>query len=102
MQRHQLRAARAALGWSQDQLAAASGVSVPTIKRLEPGFGLVQTRVDTLDKLRRALEAAGVEFRPDGFVGLVRDASGVAVGTAAQVGDAVITSESVTERMRKP
>ncbi|MCJ2068523.1 helix-turn-helix domain-containing protein [Methylobacterium sp. J-030] len=70
MNRSQLRAARALLGWSQERLADASGVSIPTIKRLEPGEGLVQTRVDTLDKLRRALEAAGVEFTNGGEPGV--------------------------------
>jgi transcriptional regulator with XRE-family HTH domain len=72
MDRSQLRAARALLGWSQERLADASGVSIPTIKRLEPGEGLVQTRVDTLDKLRRALEAAGVEFTNGGEPGVKR------------------------------
>ncbi|MCJ2012693.1 helix-turn-helix domain-containing protein [Methylobacterium sp. J-076] len=70
MDRSQLRAARALLGWSQERLAEASGVSIPTIKRLEPGEGLVQTRVDTLDKLRRSLEAAGVEFTNGGEPGV--------------------------------
>ncbi|MDP4024006.1 helix-turn-helix transcriptional regulator [Methylobacterium sp. NEAU 140] len=62
MDRSQLRAARALLGWSQERLAEASGVSVPTIKRLEPGEGVVRTRVQTLMKLRSALEAAGIAF----------------------------------------
>ena len=70
MDRSQLRAARALLGWTQERLADASGVSIPTIKRLEPGEGLVQTRVDTLDKLQRALEAAGVEFLNHGEPGV--------------------------------
>lgn len=70
MDRSQLRAARALLGWSQERLAEASGVSVPTIKRLEPGEGLVQTRVDTLEKLRRALEAEGVSFTNGGEPGV--------------------------------
>lgn len=64
MNREQLRAARALLGWSQDDLASVSGVSAPTIKRLEPGSGPVQTRDDTLAKLRVALEGAGITF-PD-------------------------------------
>ncbi|BAU89659.1 XRE family transcriptional regulator [Methylorubrum populi] len=62
MTRSQLRAARALLGWSQDRLSEASGVSLPTIKRLEPGEGSLQTRVETLNKLQTALEAAGVLF----------------------------------------
>ncbi|WP_448150993.1 helix-turn-helix domain-containing protein [Labrys miyagiensis] len=62
IQRSQLRAARALLGWSQDRLAEASGVSLPTIKRLEPGAGPLSTKVETMDKLQRALETAGVIF----------------------------------------
>jgi transcriptional regulator with XRE-family HTH domain len=62
MKRSQLRAARALLEWSQERLAEASGVSLPTIKRLEPGEGPITGRFDTVEKLRRALEVAGVEF----------------------------------------
>ena len=70
MDRSQLRAARALLGWSQERLSEASGVSVPTIKRLEPGEGIVQTRVETLEKLRHALEAQGVSFTNGGEPGV--------------------------------
>jgi transcriptional regulator with XRE-family HTH domain len=62
MYKSQLRAARALLSWSQERLAEASGVSAPTIKRLEPGEGPLEARVDTMMKLQRALEAAGVVF----------------------------------------
>jgi transcriptional regulator with XRE-family HTH domain len=65
MNKSQLRAARALLSWSQERLAEVSGVSVPTIKRLEPGDGPLETRVETMAKLQRALEAAGVEFIPE-------------------------------------
>lgn len=62
----QVKAARALLGWSQDDLAAASGVSVPTIARLESvdsdGIG---GRATTADAIRAALEAAGVQFIPE-------------------------------------
>ena len=41
----QLRAARGLLGWSQSDLAARAGLSLPTVKRLEGGFGpRVQTK----------------------------------------------------------
>jgi len=43
-------------------VAAASGVSLATIKRVEPGEGTLSTKVETLEKLKTALEAAGVEF----------------------------------------
>ncbi|MBO1073369.1 helix-turn-helix transcriptional regulator [Roseomonas sp. 1311] len=56
----QVRAARGLLGWSQDQLAAASGVPKRTVARLELGEGTPQRR--TLAAIRTALEAAGVIF----------------------------------------
>jgi transcriptional regulator with XRE-family HTH domain len=58
----QIKAARALLGWSQEQLAAAAEVSVPTIKRLEAGDGPLGGRDDTGAKIRSALEFAGVTF----------------------------------------
>ncbi len=58
----QIKAGRALLGWSQDQLADASGVSRPTIKRLEAEGGMLGGRASTAEKIRRALEAAGIEF----------------------------------------
>ncbi|WP_431284951.1 helix-turn-helix domain-containing protein [Humitalea sp. 24SJ18S-53] len=56
----QLRAARGLLGWSQDQLAAASAVPKRTVARFELGEGAPQQR--TIAAIRGALEAAGVEF----------------------------------------
>jgi predicted transcriptional regulator len=50
------------LAWSQERLAAAADVSVPTIKRLEAHEGLLGGRNETGTKIRSALEAAGVEF----------------------------------------
>lgn len=77
MQRSQLRAARALLSWSQDRLAEASGVSLATIKRLEPGDGSLPTKVETMEKLRAALENAGVEFTNGGEPGVkLRKAKG--------------------------
>ena len=58
----QIKAARALLGWSQLQLATAAEVSVPTIKRLEAQDGLLGGRNETGNKIRFALETAGVEF----------------------------------------
>jgi transcriptional regulator with XRE-family HTH domain len=58
----QVKAARALLGWSQENLAALSDVSVPTIKRLEAADGLLGGREETGIKLRTALERAGIEF----------------------------------------
>src|ERR1700720_2511140 len=58
----QIKAARALLGWSQEDLAAMAAVSVPTVKRLEAADGLLGGREDTGAKLRGALERAGIEF----------------------------------------
>ena len=58
----QVKAARALVGWSQERLAIASGVSVPTIKRLEAVDGPLGGRNATGERLIAALEAAGVIF----------------------------------------
>jgi transcriptional regulator with XRE-family HTH domain len=58
----QLKAARALLAWSQEQLAVAADVSIPTIKRLEAQEGLLGGRNETGTKIRLAVEAAGIEF----------------------------------------
>src|SRR5262245_39632034 len=58
----QLRAARAMVEWSQTKLADRSGVSRPTIKRLEPGQGALVAQHATVMALESALETAGVEF----------------------------------------
>jgi transcriptional regulator with XRE-family HTH domain len=59
----QIKAARELLGWTQDELAEASGVSSPTIARLEAeDDGQLGGRPETGEKIRRALEKAGIEF----------------------------------------
>jgi transcriptional regulator with XRE-family HTH domain len=58
----QITAARALLAWSQDELASAAGISIPTVKRLEAEDGPLGGRKDTAAKIRSALEVAGVEF----------------------------------------
>ena len=50
------------VGWSQDDLAEKSGVSTPTIKRLEAADGDLGGRAETGAALISALEKAGVEF----------------------------------------
>jgi predicted transcriptional regulator len=57
-----IRAARALLRWEQRDLEAASSVSLPTIKRLESKPGIMAAHLSTVVALRKALEAAGVEF----------------------------------------
>ena len=58
----QIKAARALLAWSQEHLAAAADVSIPTIKRLEAQDGPLGGRNETGSKICSALEAAGIEF----------------------------------------
>ena len=64
----QLRAARALLGVDQRRLAEMSGLSVPTIQRMEGSDGLIRGNVDSLMKLVRALSAAGVDLIEEGAV----------------------------------
>lgn len=56
----QIRAARALLGWSQQDLADAAIVSVNALARLEKGK--VDSRVSTLQSIERTLKKAGIEF----------------------------------------
>lgn len=62
----QLRAARALLGIDQRKLAELSGLSVPTIQRMEASEWMIRGNVDSLMKLIGALELAGVELIADG------------------------------------
>ena len=58
----QIKAARALLRWTQHDLAEASGVSIPTVKRLEADGGTLGGRASTVAAIRAALESAGVSF----------------------------------------
>ena len=62
----QLRAARALVGLDQRQLAELSGLSVPTIQRMEASDGVIRGNVASLMKLVHALESAGVELIGEG------------------------------------
>ena len=62
----QMRVARALLGFDQRQLATASGLSLPTIQRMESSDGVVRGNVDSLMKLVDALSANGIELIGDG------------------------------------
>lgn len=56
----QCRAARALIGWSQDQLSTASKVAKATIANFETGKRTPYDR--TLDDIEAALQGAGVIF----------------------------------------
>ena len=64
----QLRAARVLLGIDQRRLAELSGLSVPTIQRMEASETMVRGNVDSLVKLITAFEAAGIEMIDEGAV----------------------------------
>ena len=64
----QLRAARALLGIDQRKLAELSGLSLPTIQRMEGSEGVIRGNVDSLMKLVAALEGAGIALISDNTV----------------------------------
>ncbi len=57
----QCRAARALLGWPTQQLASRADVGVNTVNRFEGGQ---DARMSSVDKIRAALESAGIIFIP--------------------------------------
>ena len=58
----QIRAARAILRWTVRDLAKISGLSFPTVNRLEQEDGIPAGRSQSLSDIQKALEAAGIEF----------------------------------------
>jgi transcriptional regulator with XRE-family HTH domain len=58
----EIRAGRALLGWSQLELARAASVGVATVRRLEAAGNEVRGSVESVWKIQKALEAAGIEF----------------------------------------
>jgi len=75
----QLRMARAAVGWGVRELAERASITANTVTRIENGADAKQS---TIDALRRALEAAGVEFTNGDQPGvrLAKSAAGRSVG----------------------
>jgi transcriptional regulator with XRE-family HTH domain len=64
----QLRAGRVLLGIDQRRLAELSGLSVPTIQRMEASETMVRGNVDSLVKLIAAFNRAGIEMIDEGAV----------------------------------
>jgi transcriptional regulator with XRE-family HTH domain len=64
----QLRAARALAGLDQRRLAELSGLSLPTIQRMETSEDLIRGNVDSLTKLIAALDGVGVELIGEGSI----------------------------------
>ncbi len=61
----QMRAARAMLGIDQRALAEQSGVSLPTIQRMEASDGNVRGLVESLTRVVEALNRSGIELIGD-------------------------------------
>jgi transcriptional regulator with XRE-family HTH domain len=57
-----LRAARALLGWRQEDLARQAKVGLATIQRIEGADGPVTGNARTIWKLQATLERAGIRF----------------------------------------
>jgi transcriptional regulator with XRE-family HTH domain len=68
----QIRAARALIRWTAEDLASKADLGVATIRRAEATDGPLQMTVSNLAAVRRTLEAAGVEFifEDDGALGV--------------------------------
>jgi len=77
----QIRASRAALRWSAEDLAARARVGVQTIKRLEAADGVPSGRSTTLQEVQAALESAGIEF-----TGTPTDRPGIRLSLASTSG----------------
>lgn len=73
----QIQAARALLGWSQEELAERAKIARNTLYNLESG--IVDPRTSTVEAVRRTLERAGIEFVTDAIsegVRLIKPRSG--------------------------
>jgi transcriptional regulator with XRE-family HTH domain len=64
----QIRAARALLGWSGNELARLSGVGLATIRRYEKEDGLMAANPNVLQAIKNIFEEAGIEFTGDPLV----------------------------------
>lgn len=63
---NQIKAARALVDMNQEGLAGAANVSVNTIRNMEARGGRdLVSNFETVTKVQRALEAAGVQFIPE-------------------------------------
>lgn len=69
---YQIRAARALINWSAQDLAIKSGLGVATIRRMELADGIPSSNAQNLDQIKRTLESLGIEF-----IGSLDDRPGV-------------------------
>ena len=68
----QIRAARAMLNWSREQLSSQSGVGISALMRLESAEGIPSGNIKTFEAVQKAFEKAGIEF-----IGTPDDGAGV-------------------------
>ena len=61
----QIRAARALLGWRQEDLSKASSVGTATIQRIEKSDGPISGYASTIMRIEAAFEKAGILFIGD-------------------------------------
>jgi transcriptional regulator with XRE-family HTH domain len=68
----QIRAARALIRWTAEDLARKADLGVATIRRAEATDGPLQMTVSNLAAVRRTLESAGIDFifEDDGGLGV--------------------------------
>ncbi len=95
----QMRAARALLQIDQRQLAEQSGLSLPTIQRMEASDGVVRGNVDSLMKLVEALHRAGIELINEGAASQA-GGRGVRLATAVPPATTTPRSPATTTRSR--
>jgi len=65
-----IRAARALLGWTQEELSAKAKVALGTVKRMEGFDDQISARTDTLLRIVGVFETAGIEFLDSGSPGV--------------------------------
>jgi transcriptional regulator with XRE-family HTH domain len=65
----QIRAARALLGWRQEDLSKAAGVGTATIQRIEKSQQPITGYVSTLVRIQAAFEQAGILFTDEDETG---------------------------------
>lgn len=65
LQAAQIRAARAMVGWRQQDLAKAAKTGLATVARIEQQDGPAQGHVSTIIRLQEALEREGARFLDD-------------------------------------
>src|SRR5262249_13610258 len=94
----QLRMARAAVGWGVRKLAEKAGVTANTVTRIENGADAKQS---TIDRLQRALEAAGVEFTNSDQPGVRLTKAAAARSEAARASKATVAAKTVRGKTAK-